>query len=126
MSATAPGTLRRYLIRRILIITGLLTIPSSRLVAQSRTTQTGVYSAEQAARGEDVYAGMCKSCHAAATHTGVAFEKSWDGRSLSELFGYTTSLRGMSQTEMGLRGIASPQAGTLLNLAQLHRPPLCP
>jgi mono/diheme cytochrome c family protein len=77
--------------RRILIIAGLLTISSSRLVAQSRTTQTGVYSAEQAARGEDVYAGMCKSCHAAATHTGVAFEKSWDGRSLSELFGYIST-----------------------------------
>jgi len=77
--------------RRILIIAGLFAIPSSRLVAQSRTTQTGVYSAEQAARGEDVYAGMCKSCHAAATHTGVAFEKSWDGRSLSELFGYIST-----------------------------------
>src|SRR3954470_16736965 len=77
--------------RKILIIAGLFTIPSTRLAAQSRTTRMGVYSAEQAARGEDVYAGMCKSCHAAASHTGVAFQKSWDGRSLLELFGYIST-----------------------------------
>jgi mono/diheme cytochrome c family protein len=77
--------------RKILIFAGLFTIPSTGLAAQSRTTQTGVYSAEQAARGEDIYAGMCKSCHAAVSHTGVAFQKSWDGRSLSELFGYIST-----------------------------------
>ena len=77
--------------RKMLILAVLFTIPSTRVAAQSRTTQTGVYSAEQAARGENVYAGMCKSCHAAATHTGVAFQKSWDGRSLSELFGYIST-----------------------------------
>jgi S-disulfanyl-L-cysteine oxidoreductase SoxD len=56
-----------------------------------RTTLAGVYSEQQAARGQDVYAGMCKSCHAAVTHTGVAFEKSWNGHSLSELFGFITT-----------------------------------
>ena len=56
-----------------------------------RSTLTGVYSEKQAARGQDVYAGMCKSCHAAATHTGVAFEKSWNGHPLSELFGFIST-----------------------------------
>ena len=77
--------------RRVLFIACLFIIPSTRLAAQSRTTQTGVYSAEQAVRGEDIYAGMCKSCHTAASHTGVAFQKSWDGRSLSELFDYIST-----------------------------------
>jgi mono/diheme cytochrome c family protein len=77
--------------RKMLMLAGLFTMPSTRVAAQSSTTQTGVYSAEQAARGENVYAGMCKSCHAAATHTGVAFQKAWDGRSLSELFGYMST-----------------------------------
>jgi mono/diheme cytochrome c family protein len=77
--------------RKILLIACLFTIPLTRLAAQSRTTQTGVYSAEQAARGEDVYAGMCKSCHTAASHTGVAFQKSWDGHSLLDLFGYIST-----------------------------------
>jgi mono/diheme cytochrome c family protein len=60
-------------------------------VRKERTTLTGVYSEQQAARGQDVYAGMCKSCHAAATHTGVAFEKSWRGHSLSELFSFIST-----------------------------------
>ena len=60
-------------------------------VKPERSTLTGVYSEKQAARGQDVYAGMCKSCHAAATHTGVAFEKSWNGHPLSELFGFIST-----------------------------------
>jgi Cytochrome C oxidase, cbb3-type, subunit III len=59
--------------------------------ATHRSTQAGVYNAAQAMRGQDLYAGMCKSCHTAASHTGVAFRKSWDGRSLSELFGYIST-----------------------------------
>lgn len=56
-----------------------------------RSTLAGVYSVEQARRGGDVYAGMCKSCHTAATHTGPTFEKLWAGRPLSELFGYIST-----------------------------------
>src|ERR1700755_117133 len=55
------------------------------------STQAGVYRAEPGARGPDRYAGMCKSCHTAASHSGVAFQKSWDGRSLSDLFGYIST-----------------------------------
>ena len=64
---------------------------SAQKVRKDRTTLTGVYSEQQAARGQDVYAGMCKSCHTAATHTGTAFEKSWGGHSLSELFGFIST-----------------------------------
>lgn len=81
-----------------LVITMALSVMTARqLTAQHsattphRSTQAGVYSAEQASRGQDVYAGMCKSCHTAASHTGVAFQKSWDGRSLSDLFGYIST-----------------------------------
>lgn len=56
-----------------------------------RSTLAGVYNTGQATRGGDVYAGMCKSCHTGATHTGVAFEKLWNGRRLSELFGYIST-----------------------------------
>lgn len=52
----------------------------------SRTTLSGVFTAEQASRGRDLYAGMCTSCHNAASHTGVTFANSWGGRRLSELF----------------------------------------
>jgi mono/diheme cytochrome c family protein len=69
-------------------------IASTPLRAQqttARSTLAGVYSSEQATRGGDVYAGMCKSCHTATTHTGVTFEKLWNGRPLSDLFGYISS-----------------------------------
>jgi len=55
-----------------------------------RSTQSGVYTADQAARGQDTYATLCASCHAAATHTGAAFQH-WDGHSLAELFGYIST-----------------------------------
>ncbi|HKW09642.1 MAG TPA: cytochrome c [Gemmatimonadaceae bacterium] len=71
-----------------------MTFPGSLLAQHSasptRSTQAGVYTAEQAARGHDVYAGMCRSCHTAESHTGAAFQK-WGGRSLSELFGYIST-----------------------------------
>jgi S-disulfanyl-L-cysteine oxidoreductase SoxD len=91
-----PMRLREYLRRSVAITAGLCALVAPRLDAQTsagahRSTRAGVYSAEQATRGQDLYAGMCKSCHTAASHTGVAFQKSWEGRSLSELFGYIST-----------------------------------
>jgi S-disulfanyl-L-cysteine oxidoreductase SoxD len=54
----------------------------------ARSTRSGVYSAEQAARGRDVYAGLCTGCHNAGSHVGELFRKQWDGRQVSDLFGY--------------------------------------
>jgi mono/diheme cytochrome c family protein len=62
-----------------------------RATSGQKSTLAGVYSAEQASRGEDLYAGMCKSCHTTASHTGVAFQKSWDGRALADLFSYIST-----------------------------------
>src|SRR5207302_10818867 len=76
--------------RRLAVLAALCVIPASRSLAQ-RSTLAGVYSAVQAARGRDVYAGMCRSCHTAESHTGVSFHKTWEGRSLSELFGYIST-----------------------------------
>lgn len=53
-----------------------------------RTTHGGVFSVEQASRGADVYAGYCKSCHTAETHTGANFTAHWKGKQLSELYTY--------------------------------------
>ena len=56
--------------------------------ADSVTTKKGVYTAQQAARGRDVYAGSCKSCHTPESHTGATFTSTWNKRSLSELYGF--------------------------------------
>ena len=54
----------------------------------TRSTSTGVYTAEQAARGRELYAGMCRSCHTPASHTGPVFAAAWGGRPLWDLFRY--------------------------------------
>jgi S-disulfanyl-L-cysteine oxidoreductase SoxD len=55
---------------------------------QGRSTLAGVYTADQAARGRTVYAGMCQSCHTPASHTGPTFKNSWVGHPLSDLFDF--------------------------------------
>ena len=53
-----------------------------------RTTRSGIYTSQQAKRGQDVYVGMCKSCHTPETHTGAVFTAKWNGKALSELYAY--------------------------------------
>jgi cytochrome c5 len=50
------------------------------------STLTGVYTAEQASRGKDVYANLCKSCHNPSV--GDAFAKRWAGKTLLDMFTY--------------------------------------
>lgn len=59
--------------------------------ASPRSTRAGVYSAEQAERGRITYAGMCRSCHSMASHTGATFETWWKGRTVAALFAYTST-----------------------------------
>ncbi len=54
----------------------------------TRTTLVGVYTAEQAARGQDTYGALCRGCHTPASHTGTTFKNWWSGRLVSELFTY--------------------------------------
>ncbi len=58
--------------------------------ASLRHTGQGVYTREQWQRGRDIYAGMCASCHPAATHVGPVFTSLWAGKPLSELYNYVT------------------------------------
>ena len=55
------------------------------------STLSAMFTEEQAARGKDVYAGNCKSCHTPASHTGATFAKWWRGKRLSDLFGYVST-----------------------------------
>ena len=52
----------------------------------STSTLSGVYTAEQAARGRASYAGLCRSCHIPSS--GESFAKLWAGRTVSDLFKY--------------------------------------
>ena len=50
------------------------------------TTASGVYTAAQAARGEETYMNMCVGCHAAGTYSTPAFREKWDRHPVSELY----------------------------------------
>jgi mono/diheme cytochrome c family protein len=56
----------------------------------STTTRSGVYTWQQARRGSDIYAGNCRGCHTVDSHTGAAFNATWNHRPLSALFQYMT------------------------------------
>jgi mono/diheme cytochrome c family protein len=57
-----------------------------------KSTNDGVYTREQALRGQDVYAGNCKSCHTPESHTGPVFTAKWNGKPLLELYAYVRDL----------------------------------
>src|SRR5437879_7706810 len=62
--------------------------------AETRSVWDGVYTEEQAKRGEEVYQKECAACHgdmltggeSAPPLTGGAFQANWNGLSLSDLF----------------------------------------
>src|SRR5207249_7932380 len=54
----------------------------------TRTTLSGIYTAEEAKEGSVLYMGYCQSCHAAVSHTGPEFRLKWAGRPLSDLYDF--------------------------------------
>jgi mono/diheme cytochrome c family protein len=89
-----PGSLRRWTIALWLCILAARPAPAQssakKAPAAGRTTLSGVYTAAQASRGKNVYAGTCKQCHTPESHTGATFAKWWAGKQLSDLFMYVT------------------------------------
>lgn len=62
--------------------------------AQTNTvsTMSGVYTAEQAAKGRNVFMGACTGCHTVASHSGAAFATRWMSRPLSAFYEYVSHL----------------------------------
>lgn len=80
---------------RIGVVTVVLVAGLSIASAQGqKTTWDKVYTAEQAARGEKLYADNCASCHGdtlggvemAPPLAGDVFNSSWEGVALADLF----------------------------------------
>ncbi len=71
----------------------------SSAVPDKLSTAEGVYSREQAVRGEDAYMGYCRSCHTPESHNSDTFVSTWNGKPLAELFDYI--LERMPKNEPG-------------------------
>ena len=54
------------------------------------TTGSGVYTAQQAMRGEQTYSSTCISCHPPGWYSLPAFKDKWNGLPLSKLFDVVT------------------------------------
>ena len=54
------------------------------------TTASGVYTAQQAMRGEQTYSSTCISCHPPGWYSLPAFKDKWNGLPLSKLFELVT------------------------------------
>jgi len=83
----------------------------------SKSTRDGVYTAAQAARGKEVYAGFCQACHTPASHTGSVFTSKWVGWPISELFSYLRNE--MPQSDPGSLS-AAEYADVLTYILQLN------
>src|SRR3954447_12575670 len=79
------------------VIGGIIILACATLAAQqaqqSRSSASGVYSAEQASAGEKIYFDKCATCHGddlggrerAPALTGAAFVDAWSGKDLRQL-----------------------------------------
>ena len=59
--------------------------------ARQTTTLSGIYTEEQASRGQDVYSGSCRGCHTPASHTGATFATLWLHKSVADLFTFVAT-----------------------------------
>ncbi len=77
----------------MLMVAMLITLPSRvRAQAYPKTTMGGVYTADQAVKGKEVFQGTCSGCHTVASHSGPVFAARWMGKPLSEFYDYVSRL----------------------------------
>lgn len=79
----------------------LLAFPAAAAAQDSvpRSSRDRVYSAAQAARGNDTFASLCTGCHTPESHTGPVFMGNWGGLTLWDLFIYISEQ--MPKTDPG-------------------------
>lgn len=88
-SAREDPSAQRLLLA-VLCVLALPTVAAARqgVPDSTRSTRSGVYTAEQAVQGKQLYAMHCVSCHTALSHTGPEFAAKWEGRPFQDLFSY--------------------------------------
>ena len=59
--------------------------------AAAKTTLSGIYTAAQAGKGEDIYFALCVTCHAKGTYAGPSFKTNWNNRPLWDLWDWISN-----------------------------------
>ena len=70
----------------LFLLVGLGVRGAAQTAAPPESTLGGVYTADQAKRGEESYMNICVGCHSAGTYVGPQFMSKWEGKPLSDLF----------------------------------------
>jgi len=65
--------------------------PAATAKPAAKTTLSGVYTAAQATKGEEMYFSLCITCHPKGTYAGAEFKKNWNGRPLSDLWDWISN-----------------------------------
>lgn len=73
------------------VVAAILCLPAARALraqdaAAAPPAPPSAYSAEQAARGENVFRRICAQCHVVTQFSGDPFHRAWAGRPAFELF----------------------------------------
>jgi mono/diheme cytochrome c family protein len=50
------------------------------------SSASGIYSGDQAARGQQTYTAVCAACHSTSDHSGAAFAAAWGKHRLFDLY----------------------------------------
>ncbi|MQA89043.1 MAG: hypothetical protein GEU90_02230 [Gemmatimonas sp.] len=58
----------------------------------TQSVMSGVFTATQAARGQDTFQQACSSCHSPAEFSGPVFQRIWTDRSVGELYHVISTL----------------------------------
>ena len=82
----------KFVVSAVAVIGTVVTFTA--FAQEPRTTWSGIYTNEQAARGEKLYAEQCAQCHgeglggveSAPALTGDMFNSNWDGVAIGDLF----------------------------------------
>lgn len=74
--------------RTAILLAGALAVASMGVVvvrAQGATTNDGIYTAAQAAKGKELYGQVCESCHNPGKFAGAEFTRAYGSKPLSEI-----------------------------------------
>lgn len=66
----------------LLVTPSVLATQDSTAVPAGRSVMSGVFNAEQVARGRSLHRSQCSSCHGAEDYTGEAFAQAWKGQTV--------------------------------------------
>lgn len=69
-----------------LVMAGTAGAQDTAVAAAERPVSSGVFSQQQATRGEGTYQTSCQSCHAKTEYTGDKFKVAWVSKSAFDIF----------------------------------------